>query len=105
MRTLPRDAFDDAHDVRRLAARRHEVEHAHRALVGLPDRLEHERVVQIPALVVVPPSTGAISQRPFSGVPSSAAKQAPESKRGKQSQSIEPPRSTSAAVCRSPISA
>ncbi len=52
-----------------------------------------------------PPPTGATSQRPLSGVPSSAAKQAPESKRGKQSQSIEPPRSTSAADCRSPISA
>ena len=38
----------------------------------------------------------------MSASPSSAAKQAPESKRGKQSQSIEPPRSTSAAVCRSP---
>jgi hypothetical protein len=30
---------------------------------------------------------------------------APESKRGKQSQSIEPPRSTRAAVWRSPINA
>jgi len=45
-------------------------------------------------------SVGAISQRPCSGVPSSAAKQAAESKRGRQSQSIEPARETSAAVCR-----
>ena len=46
---------------------------------------------------------GATIQRPCSGVPSSAAKQAPESKRGKQAQSIEPSRPTSAAVWRSPI--
>jgi hypothetical protein len=55
--------------------------------------------------VVLPPPTGATSQRPFSALPSSEAKQAAESKRGKHSQSIEPPRSTSAAVCRSPIRA
>ena len=50
-------------------------------------------------------STGAIIQRPWSGVPRSAAKQAPESKRGKHSQSIEPSRPTSAAVWQSPIKA
>jgi hypothetical protein len=38
-------------------------------------------------------------------VPSSAAKQAPESKRGQHSQSIEPSRPTSAALSPSPISA
>jgi hypothetical protein len=38
-------------------------------------------------------------------LPSSAAKQAGESKRGRQSQSIEPFAPTSAAVCVSPISA
>jgi hypothetical protein len=38
-------------------------------------------------------------------VPSSAAKHAPESKRGQQSQSIDPVRATSAAVSQSPISA
>ena len=48
---------------------------------------------------------GASDQHPFSGPPSSDAKQAPESKRGTQSQSTEPVLSTSAAVCRSPISA
>ena len=40
---------------------------------------------------------GASCQRPFSGVPSSAAKQAPESKRGRHNQSIDPSRPTSAA--------
>jgi len=44
---------------------------------------------------------GASSHRPFSGVPSSAAKHAPESKRGKQSQSIDPLLAISAAVCMS----
>jgi len=49
--------------------------------------------------------TGEIFQRPWRSLPSSAAKQAPESKRGRQSQSIEPLRETSAAVWRSPIRA
>jgi hypothetical protein len=46
---------------------------------------------------------GAIFQRPFSRSPSKAQKQAPESNRGAQNQSIEPSRPTSAAVCMSPI--
>jgi hypothetical protein len=46
-----------------------------------------------------------MTQRPCSLSPSSAAKQASESKRGKQHQSIEPRRWTSAAVCRSGKSA
>ena len=43
--------------------------------------------------------------RPLAGVPSIAANTAGLSKRGQQSQSIEPPRLTSAAVRQSPISA
>ena len=43
-------------------------------------------------------ATGANSQRPCSGVPSNAAKQAAESNLGKQSQSIEPSRATKAPV-------
>jgi hypothetical protein len=50
-------------------------------------------------------SRGAIRQWPCSAVPSSAAKQASESKRGQHSQSIEPLRPTSAAVWQSPIRA
>ena len=53
----------------------------------------------------VPPAAGASSQWPFAPSPSSAAKQAGESNRGRHSQSIEPSRPTSAAVCRSPSSA
>jgi hypothetical protein len=46
---------------------------------------------------------GAISHRPFSGVPRRAAKQAAASKRGMLSQSIEPLRATSAAVSQLPM--
>jgi hypothetical protein len=45
---------------------------------------------------------GVISQRPCSGSPSSDAKHAPESKRGKHSQSTEPSRPINAIVCVSP---
>jgi hypothetical protein len=47
---------------------------------------------------------GAMRQRPFLLFPSSAAKQASESKRGQQSQSMEPSLETSAAVSQSPMS-
>ena len=56
-------------------------------------------------LIALGLSFGAISHRPLSLVPSSAAKQASESKDGQHSQSIEPSRLTSAAVRQSPISA
>jgi hypothetical protein len=46
-----------------------------------------------------------MSQRPCSGPPSNAAKHAQESKRGQQSQSMDPRRETSAAVSQSPMSA
>ena len=48
---------------------------------------------------------GAIFQKPWSRVPSSAAKHAREENVGQHSQSIEPSRDTSAAVSQSPISA
>jgi hypothetical protein len=48
---------------------------------------------------------GATSHRPWSGVPSSAAMHAPLSKRGMQSQSMDPSRPTSAPVRQSPMSA
>ncbi len=55
-------------------------------------------------LEVYSPS-GPISQRPLPGSPRRAAKQAGESNRGRQSQSTEPSRPTSAAVAVSPMSA
>jgi hypothetical protein len=50
-------------------------------------------------------SLGAISQRPFSALPSSAAKHAAESKRGTHNQSIEPDFATKPAPRQSPIKA
>jgi hypothetical protein len=49
--------------------------------------------------------SGAIFHRPWSGVPSRAAKQAGESNRGRQSQSIDPSVPTRATVWQSPMSA
>ena len=46
---LAPQAFDDAHDVRRLAAGRHEVDQADRAGIGLPVRLEDERAWPVAA--------------------------------------------------------
>ena len=51
------------------------------------------------------PSAGASRQRPLPASPSSAAKQAGESKRGQHSQSIEPLHPTNAAVSQSPMRA
>ena len=51
------------------------------------------------------PPAGARSHRPWSGLPSSAEKTAPESNRGAHHQSMDPSRPTSAAVCVSPIRA
>ena len=48
-RHLAVEALDDPHDVRRAATRRHEVDRAHRSLVGLVDRLQDQRVVAVPA--------------------------------------------------------
>jgi hypothetical protein len=50
-------------------------------------------------------SRGAISHRPFSRVPRSAARHAWKSNRGQHSQSIDPSVATSAADLQSPISA
>jgi hypothetical protein len=55
--------------------------------------------------VAVTGVVGAICQRPLSGSPSSAAKQAAVSISGSHSQSMEPFRPTSAAVSQSPMSA
>ena len=46
-----------------------------------------------------------MSHRPFSGVPSSAAKHAAELKRGQHNQSIEPSEPTRAADLQSPMMA
>ncbi len=59
-----------------------------------------------PARAAGPSSAVGFSRHwPFRPSPSSAAKTASESNRGRQSQSIEPARLTKAADCMSPISA
>ena len=79
-------------------AQRHEVDQRDGALGGFEARFQDQRVAAIAAGdACAVRRCGAISQRPCSGVPSSAAKQASESKRGQHSQSIEPSRPTSAA--------
>ena len=84
----------------------HEVDQRDAAVLRLEDRLQDQRAG--PVLRggrATGGSAGAIRQRPLSGVPTSAAKQAALSKRGQHSQSIEPSRLTSAALWQSPISA
>ena len=69
-------------------------------VVGRVGRLEDGRCRRRSGGSTASPSAGPSSQRPCSAVPSSAAKQAGESKRGRHSQSTEPSVPTSAAVRR-----
>ena len=62
-----------------------------------PSRYDRVTVTSSPA--------GAISQRPLSGEPRRAAKQAGLSKRGQHNQSTDPLRPTSAQVLQSPMTA
>ena len=98
------DSLDDPHEVGLRLARRHEVDEPDGAVVGLELGLEDERVAPVRRRVERNSPAGWIVQWPFSASPSSAAKSAPESKRGRHSQSTEPSRLTSAADCRSPMS-
>ena len=66
---------------------------------------QHQGVTPVAAPRLSDLPLGARSQRPFSGAPSRAEKQAPESKRGTQSQSMLPSLPTSAALCVSPMTA
>ena len=58
------DALDDPDDVGRLAPRRHEVDHPDGPVRRLVERLEHERVVAVPASAVRDGRGGESSQRP-----------------------------------------
>jgi hypothetical protein len=86
-------------------ARRHAVDDAHGALLGLELGFEDERMPAVAAARAPNLTCGASCQQSCVSSPSSAAKQAPESKRGSGSQSIDPCRLTRAAVCVSPMSA
>ena len=91
--------LDDADDVGIFPARRHEIDQAHRATRGFDFGFKNQRVAAITTLCVVILSLGHNLQWPFFASPSNEAKHAPESKRGKQSQSTQPSRLTSAPVC------
>ena len=73
------------------------------AVVNSVSRIKVPGWYQRVTRLIVP--SGVNNHLPFSGVPSSAAKHAGESNLGKDSQSIEPFRPTSAAVSQSPMSA
>ena len=77
------------------------------AVVGLERGLEDQRVGRGSGARCARIVTGGRDRASgrARGSPSSAAKQAPESNRGQQSQSIDPSRDTSAAVSQSPMSA
>lgn len=99
-------ALDDAHEVRDRAR----IGMKSTAVAALPSDIS-KRVsrINVPSryrrVMRRGSAAGAMRQRPWSGVPSSAAKQAAESNRGQHSQSIEPSRPTRAAVSQSPIRA
>jgi hypothetical protein len=97
-------AFDDADQVGLPVADGHAVDERDGAVVGLPLGLEDE-AGPVAAGNRRMGDAGRICQRPSSSVPSRAAKQAAESRRGSASQSIGPCVSTSAAVSVSPSSA
>ena len=85
-------ALDQTDHVELIVVWRHAVDNGDLAVVGRVDGLEYQCSVAVPALDVARRGSGARSHRPCSGVPSNAAKQAAESKRGNVSQSIEPSR-------------
>ena len=86
-----------------VAARRHEVGDANDAVGAVEVELVDERAVAVAAFGVLHLALRSEQPATVPLVPEQAAKHACESKRGKQSQSIEPLRPTSAAVWRSPI--
>ncbi len=102
---LPACSNDNPNNVACPIPRRHEVDQHGRAGIRFENGLQNQCIGAITAGDARFFSFGRIDQRPFSGVPSSAAKQADESKRGKQSQSMDPSRETRAAASQSPINA
>jgi hypothetical protein len=95
---LAADAYDQAHNVGRSAARRHEVDESDRARGGVEIRFEHERVAAVPA----PGGPNVLDRgdQPAAvpSPPNRAAKGAADSRRGRQSRSIDPAMLTSAPV-------
>ena len=90
--------FDDTHDIGLVATHRHEVDHRDDAAFGLENGLQDQGVIPISTVDSADGVSGRYLQRPLSRSPNSAAKQAAESNRGKQAQSMDPSLPTSAAV-------
>ena len=84
---------DNSHDVNLLMSFSdwHEIDYHHNSAVSETNSFSRTSVgPRYRRWLVRTRLLGASSRRPFAGVPRSAAKQAPESNRGMQSQSIEP---------------
>ena len=106
MSIRPRAALDEAQHPRVVFTDRHAVDQANGPSGRLERRLEDKGVISISPRARAPRAdpAGAMRQNPFPSSPRIRAKQAPESKRGRHSQSIEPSRPTRAAVWVSPMS-
>jgi hypothetical protein len=74
-----RSSLDDSDQLRRSRAGRHEVDESHRAALCVVLTLEDERPRTIAALDFLDLGCGRSTQRPWSSVSRSAAKQAAES--------------------------
>jgi hypothetical protein len=92
----PTQAFDDTQDIPALIRERHAVDDPHGALIGLEFGFQYQGAVAVFEPNVAHLYGRPVSQRPCPGPPSNAAKHAPRIKSGKQSQSMEPSRPTSA---------
>ena len=96
--TLPRQPFDDQNDVGIFTARRHEIDQADGAALGFDFGFQNQRVVTVSAPGFLGFFLGEKPPARFP-LPSSEAKHAGESNRGRQSQSTHPSRLTKAPVC------
>src|SRR5947207_14339041 len=105
----PDCAATAAQDANKVAApigsKGHEIDETDYAMAGLELSLQDGRGSRYRRDACTLSAVGVTDQKPLSGLPSRAAKTAPESKRGQHSQSIEPSRPTRAAVSQSPIRA
>ena len=101
---VPAHPLDDAHHLGIDLADGHAVDEPDHAVGRLEFGLQHQGVPPVPSARVVCSAVGAIRQKPWLSSPSSRAKHASESNRGRHSQSMEPSRPTIAAVWVSPMS-
>ena len=89
-------AFDDSDNVGVRPTRRHKIDVTHDPLIRIELGFEDKGVVTISAFPLRDPGTRSKRPAPILLPPNNAAKHAPESNRGKQSQSTQPSRLISA---------